>query len=229
MLTILNRRSQYVFSLVVTMLSLFLSSCMSLDITPVSTSEPEKDTSPMDTTMPTVASTTIPTPEIETITYTVQAGDTLGKIATAYDVTVEDLLVWNDIEDANLIEVGQVLTITRSTATEAPTKIAATATPYTVTTAEGETISSPGRAYMDGRDLEANPVCTLMTINIWDAVPRKKAVCQLAHGQSVAVIAIRYYGAESRYYFRVRSGDCEGYVSESFLSAQKHDPVGDQL
>lgn len=46
-----------------------------------------------------------------TITYTVQSGDTLAKIAARFGVTVEQMVASNDIEDPNLVEVGQVLVI----------------------------------------------------------------------------------------------------------------------
>jgi LysM repeat protein len=43
--------------------------------------------------------------------YVVQPGDTLGEIALIYGLTVGDLVAANDIEDPNLIIVGQVLAI----------------------------------------------------------------------------------------------------------------------
>lgn len=43
--------------------------------------------------------------------YSVVAGDTLGKIAAAHDTTVDFLAKVNDIENVNLIEVGQELLI----------------------------------------------------------------------------------------------------------------------
>jgi murein DD-endopeptidase MepM/ murein hydrolase activator NlpD len=43
--------------------------------------------------------------------HTVQPGDTLGQIATRYNVTVEDLAAANNIDDINRISVGQVLII----------------------------------------------------------------------------------------------------------------------
>jgi len=44
-------------------------------------------------------------------TYVVQAGDTLGKIAVRYGVTVEQLQEANGIDDPDSITLGQVLTI----------------------------------------------------------------------------------------------------------------------
>ena len=52
-----------------------------------------------------------PSPATGVITYTIQAGDTLGKIAAEFGVTVEALAEANDIEDPSLINVGQVLVI----------------------------------------------------------------------------------------------------------------------
>ena len=42
-------------------------------------------------------------------TYTVQSGDTLSAIASDFGVTVEDLAKWNNISNADLISVGQIL------------------------------------------------------------------------------------------------------------------------
>lgn len=43
--------------------------------------------------------------------YTVQRGDTLGRIAERYGVSVNDLVTLNKIANPNLIEVGQQLII----------------------------------------------------------------------------------------------------------------------
>lgn len=51
-------------------------------------------------------------PDLEKdVTYEVQSGDYLKKIAEKYNVTVEDLLRWNDIENENLIHVGDEIRI----------------------------------------------------------------------------------------------------------------------
>jgi len=57
------------------------------------------------------ASSATLTPGAQIITYTVQAGDTLGILAKRYDTTVEELVALNDIENPDLILVGQVLTV----------------------------------------------------------------------------------------------------------------------
>lgn len=58
----------------------------------------------------------LPAPPVEesattSTTYTVQSGDTLGSIASRYGVTVDALAEANNIDNPNLIAVGQVLTI----------------------------------------------------------------------------------------------------------------------
>ena len=43
--------------------------------------------------------------------YSVQSGDTLAKIAKKYNVTLEQLMKWNDIKNPDMITVGQQLKI----------------------------------------------------------------------------------------------------------------------
>ena len=43
--------------------------------------------------------------------YSVQSGDTLAKIAKKYNVTMEQLIKWNDIKNPDMITVGQQLKI----------------------------------------------------------------------------------------------------------------------
>ncbi len=47
----------------------------------------------------------------QTVTYTVQRGDTLYRIAVRHGVSVSDVMAFNNIANANHIEVGQQLTI----------------------------------------------------------------------------------------------------------------------
>lgn len=53
----------------------------------------------------------LPTPRDNTLEYTVQAGDTLGKIAKRFQVTVNRIIIMNEINNPDQIEVGQVLLI----------------------------------------------------------------------------------------------------------------------
>ncbi|MBQ9661803.1 MAG: LysM peptidoglycan-binding domain-containing protein [Oscillospiraceae bacterium] len=43
--------------------------------------------------------------------YSVQPGDSLGAIAKKYNVTVEQLVKWNNIQDPNILTVGQQLKV----------------------------------------------------------------------------------------------------------------------
>ena len=43
--------------------------------------------------------------------YVVQAGDTLSAIAKKYNVTLEQLMKWNDIKNPDILAVGQRLVI----------------------------------------------------------------------------------------------------------------------
>jgi LysM repeat protein len=48
---------------------------------------------------------------VETAIVTVQPGDSLSKIAKRHDTTVEELMALNDIDDPNLLFVGQELLV----------------------------------------------------------------------------------------------------------------------
>ena len=61
------------------------------------------------------------------VTYTVKKGDTLTKIASAYNTTVANLVKLNDIDNPDLIHTGQVL-IVSGTATTTPTNTTSKAT-----------------------------------------------------------------------------------------------------
>jgi len=52
--------------------------------------------------------------------YTVQRGDTLGTIAAAYDLTVDDLLAANALANPDALEVGQMLIIPGGTSAVTP-------------------------------------------------------------------------------------------------------------
>jgi LysM repeat protein len=68
---------------------------------------------------------TAPAPALQ---YTVVRGDTLGEIATAHGVTVDDLRRWNAIE-GDLIEVGDVLLILAESPSSLPVPAAAPVRP----------------------------------------------------------------------------------------------------
>jgi len=118
------------------------------------------------------------------------------------------------------------------TAQPEPTNIPPTSRPtqepMTIETDKG-TLTVPGNAFMDGRDLEAADPVTVITINIWDKPQRSQVVCTLAHGTEVELLEAEKPTGESRYYIKVKSGTCEGWVSEPFVGSEYHEPIGDQL
>lgn len=84
-------------------------------------------------TQPPVTPPPTTTPPSETITYTVQPGDTLGRIALRFGTSYQQIAALNNITNPDVIYPGQVLTIRRGgTATPVPTTpVATTAVPTT--------------------------------------------------------------------------------------------------
>ena len=59
----------------------------------------------------TIPETPIPTPTLELVEYIVQANDTLGSIAERFEVSIADILYVNQLENPDILSVGQVLYI----------------------------------------------------------------------------------------------------------------------
>jgi LysM repeat protein len=76
-----------------------------LILTPYATITPTL--APQPTQPPTPTATVTP----ETLIYTVKAGDTLGGIAARYDISVKDLMSLNQLQDGDLLTVGQKLRV----------------------------------------------------------------------------------------------------------------------
>lgn len=100
--------------------------------------------------------------------------------------------------------------------------------PRAVQTGKGQ-FMVPGKAFADGRDLEARPALTVMRINVWDAVARRQRVCQVTHGDELEVLTAQRHEGEERYYFQIRSGQCSGWPPETFVSRKKEPTVGDRM
>ncbi len=79
---------------------------------------------------PTV-SPTLPPP----VTYVVEGGDTLSGIAQAYDISLEALIAANDIENPDVLQVGQTLVIPQGE-TAASRAVPSTAAPAQTSSAE---------------------------------------------------------------------------------------------
>ena len=89
--------------------------------TPIPTATPFATTpEPTIVASPTAEATATQTAVVsgEEVEYTVEAGDTLFAIAERFDTTVDAIMELNDIEDAALIFVGQVLTVRQGYAPE---------------------------------------------------------------------------------------------------------------
>ena len=63
----------------------------------------------VDNAVPTLTPTTPPSPTPKT--YTVRAGDTISNIAEEFDISMEELMAANRLQDPNELSVGQVLVI----------------------------------------------------------------------------------------------------------------------
>lgn len=87
------------------------------------------------TSSPIPTSTPLPT---QPITYCVQAGDTLGRIARSFSTSIEQIAQANSIANVNLIEVGQVLVLPKGARTPRPMTPTAKASPGAMLTASGE-------------------------------------------------------------------------------------------
>lgn len=80
-----------------------------------------------------------------TVTYTVQSGDTLWRIALKYGTTVQEIAHINGIENPNLIYPGQVLQILENSTVEGKEERGTGSIVYTVK--RGDTISKIAIAY----------------------------------------------------------------------------------
>lgn len=86
-----------------------------------------------------VGCTSGPTPQ----RYEVVRGDTLGKIAQRYDVTVDELRSWNGIQ-GDLIEVGQVLIVHGTEVVPPPDGVSTTSPKRAPRPAKGGSGDTPG-------------------------------------------------------------------------------------
>jgi LysM repeat protein len=103
-------------------------------VTLSATASPEAPAVADTASAPTEPPTSSPSPTQPTH-YTVQSGDTLGGIAQAYDVSLQDLMAVNGIDDPNLLQIGQTLVIPISHSapiTDSPATATPESTPNTL-------------------------------------------------------------------------------------------------
>lgn len=108
--------------------------------------QPEEEA--VDLTLPPLSTTPTPNPPImlptsrsETVSYSVQPGDTLRGIAQRYQVSVNQIVTENGIENPNLIEVGQEFLIP-------PPNLDLVAPPFKIIP-DSELVNSPSNADFD--------------------------------------------------------------------------------
>ena len=114
-----------------------------IDAAPTSTSyfgEVQLTENPLPTPTPN-PTIVLPTPRVETLSYTVKLGDTLKVIAQRHQVSVDQIVTLNNITNPNLIEVGQVILIP-------PSSFEAVASSFKIIP-DSELVNSPSNAYFD--------------------------------------------------------------------------------
>lgn len=108
--------------------------------------------------VPTITPTKIPSPTPHT--YTVRVGDTLSDIAEAFDISVEDLMSANRLQNANALTAGQVLVLPEVESQDVPESTAdvtpnRTATPTSTSSESGQgdvvinAIDAPGNLELE--------------------------------------------------------------------------------
>ena len=95
----------------------------------------------------------------------------------------------------------------------------------TITTSKGDFLV-PGRAFLDGSRPESRPPVIAMFVPLLQSAVSTAAVCQLEHGTQVELLEVQRDVEKRRYYFRVRTPRCDGWVSETALSTRKVAPTG---
>lgn len=69
------------------------------------------DVTPVEVSPTLTPETPLPTPTLELVEYIVQIGDTLGSIAERFEVSVADIIYVNQLENPDVLSVGQILYI----------------------------------------------------------------------------------------------------------------------
>ena len=100
---------------------------------------PGTESAPVDASPTLIQETPLPTPTLELLEYVVQIGDSLGNIAEQFEVSVADILYVNQLENPDVLSVGQVLYIPLGglvipTETSIPPTVVASPTPRPSTT-----------------------------------------------------------------------------------------------
>ncbi len=95
--------------------------------------------------LPTVTPIPVELPRGTLLNYTVRPGDSIAAIAIKFRSTEDAIIEENELENANTIQVGQILIIPANLVTPAPTRLAPTA-PADATPTPPDTAATPAEA-----------------------------------------------------------------------------------
>lgn len=132
------------------------------------------------------------TNKISSNTYAVKSGDTLSDIALRANVSVSNLVKWNNIKDRNVIRVGQVLKL------KAPAKQPKTSTTATYTVKKGDTLSQIAKRHKTTVQalVKANGIKNANFIRVGQKIkivkPNEKVFCTVRTGDTVSQLARKY-------------------------------------
>ncbi len=88
------------------------------------------------------------------------------------------------------------------------------------------TITVPGEAYIDGRNLTAEEPYTDMSVGVVEDFTQTTAKCTIRHGTRVEVLDATRMPGGVTLHFKVRGDFCTGWITANFLSDRYHEPVG---
>lgn len=88
------------------------------------------------------------------------------------------------------------------------------------------TITVPGEAYIDGRNLTAEEPYTFVSVGVVEDFTQTTAKCTIRHGTRVEVLDAARMPGGVTLHFKVRGDFCTGWITASFLSDRYHEPVG---
>lgn len=135
-------------------------------------------------------------------TYIVKAGDTLSELAIQLSTTVDTLVVKNNIKDANLIYIGQVLEVVSTSLqeTEVPVEVIEEEVVETIETTEVPTeqvveapVETPAPVVEEPQTPAPTPAAPSSTLSASEAAA-KEEIAQRESGGSYTARNGQYYG-----------------------------------
>ena len=157
-------------------------------------------------TIPKSTTGTAPTPTVTPNTYTVVAGDTLWSISQKFGITTASLKSANNLT-SDTLQIGQTLTIPKSTTGTAPTP---TVTPNTYTVVAGDTLWSISQKFgITTASLKSANILTSDTLQIGQTliIPKNSVAPAPSTSNNTTWPAITYI---------VQSGDTATSISKKY-------------